>query len=229
MRNILSLLLVVSAVISASSHAQQDWELRRDRDGIKVYTSKVSGSPYAAVKTVAVMEDVQLSSLVALLEDPEACPDWADKCAESFVYQRLSATESYVYTHNDMPFPVKDRDHLAHVRWSQDPDTLTVMMQSSAVTGLVEEQPGRLRLKAVEVSWTFSPKSSGAVEISNQAHIDPGSALPGWLTNMLLIDTPFQTMQSFMDEVRRPKYRDASVQFIVEPDTRQNSATLATD
>jgi len=197
--------------------AEENWDLKRDRDGIQVYTSKVEGSKYDAVKTVAIIEDVRLASLAALISDAEACADWADRCAEAYVVEAISESEFYTYTHNDMPFPVKDRDVVAHVKWSQDAETLEVVMESTAVVGKVEEQRGRLRLREAIAHWRFLPLQNGSVEISNDAHINPGSNLPGWVTNMLLVDTPFVTMEAFIQEVRKPKYRDAEVSFIREP------------
>lgn len=199
------------------SAAEGEWDLRRDRDSIQVFSRKVEGSAYAEVRTTTVLEDVTLASLVSLIEDAEACPAWADKCAESYVFERVSETEAYVYTHNDMPFPVKDRDVLAHVRWSQDSSSLQVTMISVATTDLLPEVRGRLRLTQANASWTFLPLASGSVEVSNTAHINPGSNIPGWVTNMLLVDTPFETMKAFVAEVATPKYQNAAVGFIREP------------
>ncbi|MCG8432457.1 MAG: START domain-containing protein, partial [Gammaproteobacteria bacterium] len=107
--------------------AEEDgWELKRDREGIQVYTRDVEGSPYDEVRTVTIADDVRLTSFVALIADAEACPDWADRCAESYVVDQVSDTEVYVYTHNDMPFPVRDRDVVSHVIWTQDAETLIV-------------------------------------------------------------------------------------------------------
>ena len=197
--------------------AEEQWGLRRDRDSIQVYSRAVQGSAYAQVKTTTLLENVSLASLVALIEDAEACPTWADKCAESYVFERINETEAYVYTHNDMPFPVKDRDVLAHVEWAQDSGSLQVTMKSVAMSGLLPEVRGRLRLTEANASWTFLPLASGQVEVSNTAHINPGSNIPGWVTNMLLVDTPFETMKAFIAEVVKPKYQNASVGFIKEP------------
>lgn len=210
-------LLLCICVWTMAVSAADDWELRRDRDGIQVYTIDVEGSPYAAVRTITVVENVRLAALVALIEDAEACSSWADKCAESYVYERLSETEAYVYTHNSMPFPIKDRDVLAHVRWSQNLSTYEVTMESTATIGIMETQRRRLRLTEASASWRFLPLPSGAVEVANEAHINPGSSLPGWVTNMLLVDTPFQTMKSFVAEVSKPKYQNAAVSFVEEP------------
>ena len=213
--------LAIMLALGASSYLfaaeELGWELQRDQDGIRVHTRLVEGSPYDEVRTTTSMGDVRLSSLVALIEDAPACTDWADSCAESYLVERLSDSESLVYTHNDMPFPVKDRDVLAQVKWTQNLMSSAVEMNSVATVGKMDEVRGRLRLTKAVASWNFAPQADGSVLISNQAHIDPGSALPGWVTNMLLIDAPFETMKSFVNEVRNPKYVDAQLSFIQEP------------
>ena len=213
----LSIMLTMCASSCLFAAGEQGWELQRDKDGIQVHTRPVEGSPYDTVRTTTRMMDVRLSSLVALIEDAPACTDWADSCAESYLVERLSESESLVYTHNDMPFPVKDRDVVAQVKWTQDAASFEVEMNSVATVGNMDEVRGRLRLIEAVASWNFAPQADGSVLISNQAHIDPGSALPGWVTNMLLIDAPFETMKSFVSEVANPKYVDARLSFIQEP------------
>lgn len=222
------ILLVVALVCSycATANADSSWVLRKDKDNIQVYTRSVEGSSHDAVRAVTVLNNVRLSSLVALIEDVAACEDWADRCAESYVYKRVSATEAFVYTHNDMPFPVTDRDVLAHVTWSQNPDSYEVVMNSKATRGMLEEVKGRLRLTKANATWRFKPLASGGVEVSNEAHIDPGSSLPGWITNLLLVDTPYETMKSFVAELAKPKYQEAAVNFISEPALPSELSTL---
>ena len=164
-----------------------------------------------------IIQDVRLSALVALLKDSEACSRWADKCAESYVYEKISDTELLVYTHNNLPFPIKDRDVLSRVTWQQDTDSLAITMNSEATADILPRVKGKLRLLEANVSWQFSPLPNGSVEVINQAHINPGSRIPGWITNMLLIDTPYQTMKSFVAEVRKTKYQDAEIIFVTEP------------
>lgn len=214
---IFSSFIFLWALVSMPAFGQGEWELKKDSDGIQVFTRSVEGSPYKEVRSISLVEEVSLSSLIAVLEDVEACPRWADKCAESYVVERLSETESLIYTHNDMPFPVKDRDVVAQVRWSQDPETLQVVMTSTAVAGGVDEVRGRLRLSEANATWQFTPKPDGSIEVLNQAHINPGSSIPGWVTNMLLVDTPFETMKSFLVEVASSRYQRAEVGFIQEP------------
>lgn len=111
--------LLTSFALQAQAPFEPDaeWRLRRDRQGIQVYTRPVADSPYDAVLSRMVLPDVRLSALVALIQDVEACPDWADKCAASRVHEAISEVEALIYTVNDLPFPVQDRDILAHVAW----------------------------------------------------------------------------------------------------------------
>jgi len=210
-------LTVSSFLDSASAQTASDWKLQRDREGIQVYTRSVEGSPYDAVRAVTVIENVRLAAMVSLIEDAEACPEWADRCADSYVYKRLAENELLIYTLNDMPFPVKDRDVLARVMWNQDPATHLVTISSQATVGEMPEIEGRLRLIEANSQWYFRPLSSGAVEVSNEAHINPGSALPGWMTNILLVDTPYETMRAFIEAVQQDKYQQAKIPGIVEP------------
>ncbi|MFK7862669.1 MAG: START domain-containing protein [Pseudohongiellaceae bacterium] len=215
---VMAVFLVVLLGFGVAAQGQEnEWELKKDSEGIQVFTRAVPGSPYKEVRSVSRLERVSLSSLVALIEDVEACPRWADKCAESYLVERVSDRESLIYTHNDMPFPVKDRDVVAQVVWSQDPESFQVTMSSTAVAGGVDKVRGRLRLTEANALWQFTPQPDGSVEVLNQAHINPGSSIPGWVTNMLLVDTPFETMKSYLAEVVSSQYSDAQIGFIQEP------------
>lgn len=211
------LYIITTLALTTAAFAANAWDLRKDKDGIQVYTRSVEGSAYKEVKTETIVADIRLSSLAALIIDVEACPDWADKCAESYVYEQINETESYVYTHNKMPFPVKDRDVLAHMKWQQNPTTNELVLASFATTDIMPKKKKRLRLTEAKTGWYFTPQPDGNIRIVNEAHINPGSSLPGWVTNMLLVDTPFKTMLSFIKEARNPKYRDAQISFITEP------------
>ncbi len=195
----------------------EPWELRLDRDGVQIYTSEVEGSPYDAVLSRGVVEGIRLSSLAAVIRDAKACHRWADRCAESWVHGTISERESLVYTLNDLPFPIRDRDVLAHVKWQQDSNTLAVSMESEATADLLPVKRGITRLENARTTWDFIPLGNGKIEVRNWAHIDPGSNLPAWITNMLLIDTPFSTLSALIQEAGKERYANAEVSFISEP------------
>lgn len=75
---------------SVAAQSAIHWILQRDREGIQVYTRTVEGSPHAAVRAVTLIENVRVAAMVALIQDAEACPEWADRCTESYVYRRFA-------------------------------------------------------------------------------------------------------------------------------------------
>lgn len=192
--------------------ASGDWTLKRDKDGIQVSIRSVAGSKHDAVR--AEMEiDVALTELVGIMMDPSACPDWVALCKRSEIVNQDSATELHIYTLNDLPWPARDRDVVAHVVWSQD-DTGKVTMQATLVAGLVPAMNKTLRLTEGTTQWQLIPVSSTRTRIVSEAHIDPGGATPAWLVNMLLIDSPHKTMKNLRALAQTGRYRGVSVEFL---------------
>ncbi len=202
------------------SHAQADteldWELQRDRDGIQVFTRRVEDSKFKAVKSTMRL-NTSLSALVALVRDAEACPEWADLCKHAEVVETVNAREMYVYTLNDLPWPVSDRDAVAHVLWQQDATSKVVTMTADAVDGKVPHKNGKIRLQYAATGWIFTPLTDGQIEITSHAHVDPAGAIPAWLTNRLLVDSPYKTMKAMRTLVETGRYDDTDLNFLTEP------------
>ncbi|MFT5084370.1 MAG: hypothetical protein ACI9Y1_002425 [Lentisphaeria bacterium] len=188
------------------------WELKRDKSDIKVFVSHVDGSKFKAVRAEMTV-DASLNSLIGLVSDSAACPQWADLCKEERVIEQLSATESYVYTYNDIPFPVTDRDVLAHVVWRYDPEKQKVSMTSTAITGRLEKTRA-VRIEKAIAHWHFTQLESGRVLVENFAHINPNGPTPAWVTNMLLVDSPYKTLKSMRKLIASGKYNDYQADFL---------------
>lgn len=132
--------------------ATLDWQLKQEKHGIKVYTAVVKGSKYRAIQS-SVLIDASLHSIVALIRDSAVCSKWADMCKNSEVHQTVSNSEYYLYTHNNLPFPIKDRDILAHVKWKIDSKDSVLSMLSSATSGVKEINPKAVRLTLAVAKW----------------------------------------------------------------------------
>ena len=134
LRELRWLLFCLPALLAWSAQAQvegvdYDWEEKRDRAGLKIFTSTVANSPFRAVRG-EMQIDGTVSALVALVDDLPNCHVWADLCKSSRSVEQMPGLpgEQYVHVYNDIPFPVKDRDVVAHVIWEKDSDTGRVTM-----------------------------------------------------------------------------------------------------
>ena len=195
------------------------WRLEREDDGISVYTRRVEDSPHRAVKATMRLT-TPIAPLVALVKDTDACAEWAAFCKRAFVAEAASETEAWIYTHNDMPWPVTDRDAVSHVRWYHDAGSGAVWMDSVAAPEHLPREKGRVRLEAAVTSWRFTPVGEGVVEITTQAHVDPAGPVPAWITNRLLVDAPIETLRAMRDLLATGRYADASFAFLEADSSR---------
>ena len=190
-----------------------EWTLKRDRNGIQVFLSKVPDSKFRAVLSVIKLE-ASTQQLAALVMDLDNCPNWAAMCKSAEIIERISPTESYVYSINDAPFPVRDRDVVAHVKWFYDKPSGRVIMRSDAISDRLPERKGLVRVHQASSEWHFTPQADGMVLVENYAHIDPNGKLPAWIINLLIEDSPYQTLSNMRKLVLEGAYSNAEVAFI---------------
>lgn len=188
-----------------------NWQLKRDKDDIQIYTSSVPDSKHKAVKSLMTASG-SLQAFTALILDAEACPEWADLCKRSEVIEQISEIESHIYTYNDLPFPVSDRDVLAKVRWQFDRQARRVTMNSRAIEG--HPKTKAVRIVNARSQWIFTELPDQQIRIEGYAHIDPNGPTPAWLSNMLLVDSPFKTQRAMRKMIAEGRYQDANISFI---------------
>ena len=92
---LMTMIMFATTVVASDLNVDDSWQLKRDKQDVRIYTRSVKGSPYKEVMGVTLIS-TRLSSLVALIRDTEACPEWADLCKESKLHESISATEHYV-------------------------------------------------------------------------------------------------------------------------------------
>ncbi len=208
MRSFLILLMMSWCTASVSATTEDNgWELKRQQEGISVFTRKVDGSKHRAIRAEMVIPQSPRAA-AALVRDTKACSRWAALCKESYVFDRVSSSEAYVYTYNDVPWPVKDRDALAHVIWHRDETSGAISMVATATDGLMEPTKA-VRIVNGVTRWWFIPTTEDDTRVVTEAHIDPAGPTPAWITNLLLVDSPYQTLFNMRDVLASGEYDNA--------------------
>ena len=78
-------LLFLLMILQTTNLTEQDnnsWELKKEDDGISVYTREVEGSAFKELK-INFNVKTTLSAIIALFKDVPSYPDWVYKCKES--------------------------------------------------------------------------------------------------------------------------------------------------
>ena len=208
-------LLAVCLPTILSAQYNEGWELKKNTDGIQVYYREAPDSPIKELR-ITMKVEASLSTIIAVLYDVEAYPDWVYSCVESKVVKHLSDKEMYYYNLIDFPWPMSDRDLIAYSNLQQDPHTHVVTTHSTSAHQLEPERDGLVRISLVDIKWIIHPHADGTVDIDYYLKSDPGGNIPKWMVNFALDHGPTKTMKAFRERLEMPKYQNRQIAFIKE-------------
>ncbi|MCR4468269.1 START domain-containing protein [Burkholderia sp. SCN-KJ] len=197
-RNVLSAALLIGLLASQTTFAQDGWSLARQADGIRVYVRNVAGSPLrefrGEVQIRATPDDV-----VKVLRDADAYRQWMPDVAASELL-KATDTEQFHYLDNKAPWPVSNRDGIYHFTYTKAGDgALTVRVE--AVPDYLPLREGKVRIPQAKGQWKLVPDAEG-VKVTYQMHASPGGAIPDWLANRTVVDTPYGTLKALRSRVQ---------------------------
>ena len=204
------------------------WQLRStDADsGIQVWLQDRGDLPPAFRASTRVK--ARLSSLVALLLDRSAMPEWVYRTRSVQSLHQDGPQQGVSLVVTAMPWPLDDREAVVSWLLIQSPATAVVSINGRSVEPagqpwLPAPAAGRVRMPSFASQWIFAPVTGapGVVDVSFEGHGDPGGnlALPllRSFVHAAIWQAPLQTMHALRTMVQRPTYRDAMLPFITEP------------
>ena len=198
-------LLMATSLLPAL--AQNKWDLKTEKDGIKVYSCEVPGSKIKAIKVTGEF-DATPAELAAVVMDVNTATDWVDHLKSSVLIKRVSPNELYYYAEVSLPWPATNRDFVAHLTARQDPDTKVVLIDGPAVPGYMPEKKGLVRINNSIGKWVITPIGSNRVRVEYSLHVDPAGSLPSWLVNMFATDAPLQIFRNLRTELQKHGYKN---------------------
>jgi hypothetical protein len=192
---------------------QDGWQLRKDKEGIRVFSRPVEGNGVNELKVEMTLQ-ARMSSLVALVMDVANYPSWAFNTEETRLLKAVSAAEIYYYTLIHTPWPVSNRDLPVHLTVRQDSVSAELAMRAECIPDLVPRRKDAVRVPSSLEQWRVSPRPGGKISIVYRIRLDPGSSLPCWMVNFFSTNGPYETFYHLREEIRKPGYRDAKISFI---------------
>lgn len=212
MKNFLVLLFVLCVNIAAAQ-TDDTWTLKQNKDGIKIYTADVANSKIKALKVECEL-NATLSQVVAAVMDIKHSKDWVYRTETAYVIKRSSPSDLYYYTLVKLPWPVTNRDYVAHLKVTQNAETKVVTIYVPCVGGMVPAKKKAIRVTNSTARWLLTPEDAGRVKIVYTLHTDPGGEIPAWLTNMFITQAPSQTFSKLETELKKPMYKNAKLAYI---------------
>ena len=198
-------------MITVALHAQ-DWQLKKDEDGIKVYTGNDNNSDFKSIKVDFTVK-ATFSQLVALLLDIKKQHEWVYGSRSAEMVRVVADNEFIFHSDVSVPWPCADRDYIAHITVAQ-PSPQLITIDSRSEPDMLPVEDGIVRVKRSSAHWDVTAAGKDMVRIIYTVSFDPAGSVPAWLTNMFVVKGPLQTFRELKARVGSPEYRDVHYAFI---------------
>lgn len=179
-------------IICCFSGFSQEWKLKKDKNGIKVFVRELDSARIYEYKAVLVANCTAEKAL-EVLTDGNNLWKWNHQTSESKTIKEYSDREYVFWMKNDFTWPVKSRDNVVKVNVIfKENDTIKINL-SPERSNLVPENGNCIRMTNFKGHWIIIPKPENKIEIQQQLYGDPGGNLPVWALNTLLTNAPYNT------------------------------------
>ena len=186
---------------------REDWELRKESDGVRVFTrdSSLPGLETTRAETLIPVDDPYV--IVALLDDVEAAVELMDTV--SFVEEIESEEPGTKYVHMvlDLPWPLKDRDVVAALTPLHDEAGQRLILTMTGKPEWIPVDRKYVRVPNFASSYTLHYGMEGGVHVTLESTVDPGGSIPAWVMNYGISDMPVNTLTNMRRLVSREKYQ----------------------
>lgn len=191
------------------------WELEKEDEdlGILVYTRDIAGSDLKEFRGVTRIKS-NLSGPIALIEDVSHAPEWMHNCSAVDIIENVVPGEAISYVVTEAPWPVSDRDSVIHTKTTQDADSKAVRVDVNIRNNVFPENDDYVRITSMKGFWSFTPAEDGYLNVVYQIHAEPNGALPSWLANSVVVDTPYYTLKNLQKFVGKSEYQNTELSFV---------------
>ena len=180
-----------------SSEDSLEWKLRKDKNGIQVYTRLHHDEGVLEYKSITTV-NADIERLVDILKDVDNYPSWTANCESAEIYEVINDSSWIEYMTTAVPWPLADRDVVLKftvVKYKEDYFEAILTSAPDAVP----EKDSYVRVVISEGKWIFKKVDQEHVEIYHQFYSDPGEGIPMWIVNMFIVSGPYKTLLNLKD------------------------------
>lgn len=210
LRQILGCVLMAAPLLLA---AQEPWKLKKDEDGVQLYTQNVPGSPYKRIKTVTTLPTT-LTKVSAVLLDVMRTPDWVYGTKTCQLLKEESPSSLFYYAEMGMPWPASNRDFIIKISLSQHPVTRIITVLAENQPNYLPAKKGIVRIQQSSGRWQIIPLPNQMIRVEYVLEVDPGGVLPATLVNMFSYQGPFESFKNLKKQVTLPQYAGVNFPFV---------------
>lgn len=210
----LFIFIFITSFITYTSFCQK-WDLKVDKDGVKVYTRGVEDSNIKEFKGEITTKS-NMGSIIAIIDSVSAYPKWMMNCTYSKRIKSINKTSGYNYYVVHAPWPATDRDLCSYYCIKQDTATKVVTMTLKGVKDYLPEEKDIVRIPKLNGFWQLTPLAKGVTKVVYQVHCDIGGIIPAFIVNAYITDSPYYNLLNIKKLVESPLCPKTVIKYLKE-------------
>ncbi len=188
--------LIFLASFSHATENKEGWKLRKEENGVAVYSKPQEGSDYDLIRATAHFP-VDRERLLPLIMNPAKVPEWNSICTKAEWLKQESAFSGQVYYQYEMPWPLKDRD-LIMARSVRSEGNITFII-GEVVNSDAKRNKHHIRVEQSSEYWELVELEDNTTQVSMTAFMDPAGPIPASLVNSLSTNKPIEALSKLRE------------------------------
>ena len=213
--NYFFLMITTTLLFQFSVQSQPAWSLKKDKNGIKVFSRKSDTYKFDELKVECEFEG-RLSQLAAVILDVNNQYKWVYKTNKSQLVKEMTASDVFYYTEIDCPWPFENRDMVIRMTVLQNTANKVMTILAKSVNDYLPEKNHVVRIKYSNAVWTVTPINNKQFKIEYKIQVDPGNGIPAWLLNLFAVNGPYESFLNLKEKLKLPQYAQAKYPFIAD-------------
>lgn len=170
--------------------AQQNWDLEKEENGIKVYTKAEPGSAYKSFKA-EMQVNCKMEEVINTLKNANDFKKFVTNSKEVRLL-KMEGNDLYYYIETAIPWPFVNRDMVYQLHFTGTNNKQIKVI----VTGMplfIQPKEGIIRIEKANGYWLLDSADSNRTLVTYQMHVEAGGSVPAWLVNLSIVNIPFST------------------------------------
>lgn len=205
-------LLIVACGVYCSANAQADCSLRKDSNGIKVYSCNVEGSKIKGIKAIFELE-ADFDQVVSVIYDVPSYTTWQYHMVSAKLVSSGNDELTY-YSEISAPWPVSNRDLVVKLKFNYNANAQVLEVNGEGIPATIPLVQDIVRIPHFKAKWMITKIEAGKLRVEYTLDVDIGGSIPAWLINMAQAEGPFETFTNLKERLKLKQYEGKEYSFL---------------
>jgi hypothetical protein len=193
-------LFFAAFTVAISAFAQGKWELRKNENGIEVYTRKAAAGNLKELRVTCELDATKAQLINALLDIPDY-NDWVYSNKKSIILKTVSPQKIIYYTQSHLQWPIRDRDLVIELIINPTADVLNI--QAKSLPAYLPRTNDYIRVPYSMATWKVVQVPNNKLKIDYTFAVDPGGNIPAWIVNATMAIGPYNSFVKLREVLKK--------------------------